>query len=90
VKTAAPVNETDGAPWRVPENSATCWPSATSSWPIGKPCFVVKDSSWQKLGYFYYKEEPDRRSVAKMLSKDEPTADRSELEPAGAINRSPP
>jgi hypothetical protein len=25
----------------------------------------------QKLGYFYYKEEAGRRSVAKLLSKDE-------------------
>jgi hypothetical protein len=30
--------------------------------------FVVKDSSGQKLGYFYYEEEPGRRSAAKMLS----------------------
>ena len=32
--------------------------------------FVVKDSAGQKLGYFYYEEEPGRRSAAKMLSKD--------------------
>jgi hypothetical protein len=24
-------------------------------------CFVVQDSSGQKLGYFYYEEEPGRR-----------------------------
>jgi hypothetical protein len=29
----------------------------------------VKDSSGQKLGYFYYEEEPGRRSTA--LTKDE-------------------
>jgi hypothetical protein len=34
-------------------------------------CFVVKDSSGQKLGYFYYEEEPGRRSSAKLLTKDE-------------------
>ncbi|MFY9840468.1 MAG: hypothetical protein WAK55_29190 [Xanthobacteraceae bacterium] len=33
--------------------------------------YVVKDSSGQKLGYFYYEEEPGRRSTAKMLTKDE-------------------
>jgi len=31
----------------------------------------VNDSSGQKLGYFYYEEEPGRRSSAKLLSKDE-------------------
>jgi hypothetical protein len=30
------------------------------------PAFVVKDGSGQKLGYFYYEEEPGRR-----LTKDE-------------------
>ena len=34
-------------------------------------CFVVLDASGQKLGYFYYEEEPGRRSVAKLLTKDE-------------------
>jgi hypothetical protein len=43
-------------PWSVEEQAA---------------CFVVKDSSGQKLGYFYYEEEPGRRSTAKMLTKDE-------------------
>jgi hypothetical protein len=31
----------------------------------------VKDSGGQKLGYFYYEEEPGRRSTAKLLTKDE-------------------
>jgi hypothetical protein len=34
-------------------------------------CFVVKDASGQKLGYFHYEEEPGRRSAAKLLTKDE-------------------
>jgi hypothetical protein len=44
------------APWSVEETAA---------------CFIVKDSSGQKLGYFCYEEEPGRRAAAKLLSKDE-------------------
>lgn len=33
--------------------------------------FIVKDRSGQKLGYFYYEREADRRSAAKMIGKDE-------------------
>jgi hypothetical protein len=31
----------------------------------------VKDSAGQQLAYVYFEEEPGRRSVAKLLSKDE-------------------
>ena len=34
-------------------------------------CFVVKDANGQKLGYFYFEEEPGRRSAAKLHIKDE-------------------
>jgi hypothetical protein len=34
-------------------------------------CFIVLDANGQKLGYFYYEEEPGRRSAAKLLTKDE-------------------
>jgi hypothetical protein len=42
-------------------------------WTVEKleACFIVKDSSGQKLGYFYYEEEAGRRSTAKMLTKGE-------------------
>jgi hypothetical protein len=44
-----------------------------SPWTIEdlSTCFVVKDAADQKLAYVYYKEEPGRRSVAKMLTRDE-------------------
>jgi hypothetical protein len=31
----------------------------------------VEDGGGPKLGYFYYEEEPGRRSSAKLLTKDE-------------------
>jgi hypothetical protein len=34
-------------------------------------CFVVIESARQKLAYAYFEDEPGRRSVAKLLSKDE-------------------
>ena len=34
-------------------------------------CFVVTDSTRQKLAYVYFEDEPGRRSAAKLLSKDE-------------------
>jgi hypothetical protein len=50
-----------------------------------KPALSVRDANGQKLGYFYYEEEPGRRSAAKMLTKDEAT-DRGEYcQAAGAV-----
>jgi hypothetical protein len=43
-------------PWSIEETSA---------------CFVVIDSTGQKLAYIYYESEPERRAAAKLLTKDE-------------------
>ena len=56
--------------------SMRCRPSGRTSTrkrPVEEQaaCFVVRDHNGQKLGYFYYEEEPSRRSAAKLLTKDE-------------------
>jgi hypothetical protein len=43
-------------PWTVEELSA---------------CFVVKDSNGQKVAFVYFKDDPGRRSAAKLLTHDE-------------------
>jgi hypothetical protein len=40
-------------------------------WSYAFACFVVRDNIGQQLAYIYFEDEPGRRSVAKLLSKDE-------------------
>ena len=44
-------------PWSIEENN--------------NACFIVRDKNRQALGYFYFEEEPGRRSTAKLLTRDE-------------------
>ena len=45
-----------------------------SPWTVDEDhdaCFIVTDANGQALGYFYFEEDHDRRSAAKLLTKDE-------------------
>ena len=44
-------------PWSIEEANAAC--------------FIVRDSTGQALGYFYFEDEPGRRSAAKLLTRDD-------------------
>ena len=38
---------------------------------LGLDCFIVRDADGQALAYVYFEDEPGRRSVAHLLTRDE-------------------
>jgi hypothetical protein len=34
-------------------------------------CFIAHDANWQSLGYFYFENDPGRRSATGSLTRDE-------------------
>jgi hypothetical protein len=50
-------------------NSGRRFPPPWSVEDIGA-AFVVMDGTGQKLAYVYFEEEPERRSAAKLLTKE--------------------
>jgi hypothetical protein len=38
---------------------------------MNNACFIVRDKNRLQLGYFYYENEPGRRTAANLLTKDE-------------------
>jgi len=38
---------------------------------LNDACFVVSDANGQKLAYVYFEDEPGRRAVTKLLTRDE-------------------
>jgi len=56
-------------PWTVDETDA---------------CFIVRDANCQALAYVYFEEEPDRRSAAHLLTRDEARRIAANIANAGA------
>jgi hypothetical protein len=69
--TARLLTRADGAPrasrdYSVPEQFRPPWSVEDLA-----GCFAVKARGGQKLAYIYYEDDPGRRSIVKLLSRDE-------------------
>ena len=47
--------------------------------------YVVRDVDGQQLAYVYYSNDPDRRSAAKLLTKDEARRESRRISPSYQI-----
>jgi hypothetical protein len=56
--------------WSGPLRTARRFPPPWSLEELDS-CFAVKDSTRQKLAYVHFEDDPERRSAAKLLSRDE-------------------
>jgi hypothetical protein len=37
---------------------------------LGQECFIVRDANGHALAYVYFEDEPGRRAVAKLMTRD--------------------
>ena len=58
-------------PWTIDEANAAC--------------FIVHDANGQALAYFYFEDEPGRRSARELLTKDEARRIAELRQAAGAV-----
>ena len=61
----------DHLPYHPTMPPARRFPPPWSIHEANDACFIVRDNTGQALGYFYFEDEPGRRSVANRLTRDE-------------------